>query len=738
MRRKILPALLGILSLASVTTRANDIEPGKEFYTVGRRPNPIVLDGNLSEWTGVPVLADPKFYVRNGAEGTPAGKGSGGINATLVLFEKCQICIDAQYTPDWTGPDDQTSAVQLVYDADNVYLGFVVTDEYHWNGQNSAWNGDSVQIMIANSNRTSQVALYNYALGGTESALGSIIVEHEAGPGGTEAFVARNTVTHRTTYEIKLPAASLGLTGPLTIGQQLGVGMAINDGDLLHPGQAGWGGLGAHSIVFGKTPSETALITLGTAGGGNDQLFFSAINPTIDFFAFRVNDKGASILDPTSVRLTIDGVIHTPTNAPKNLDATDYAYYPSRPFFPNADHSYLIVARDLLGQTVTSGGTFHTPPYAFLDASDKVTPNTDGPGFMWSIHQNADFTSNTISRALHQLNGLLGANLADPFATGPTFSFGSPQQPGDLPMTFEVEEVINLEQVAPTPNTQMPGLPGTGFSGQTDGVAVEITTFVDLPAGRHTFVVNSDDNFRTMAGHINDLFLGQTAGEFDVPTGRGAADTAFDIRVAEAGTYPFRTFYEEGTDAASIQWKMRKEDGTQVYLNDVANGGFRTWRRATGLRTGINMVSPLPGATGIGRFAPIFASIREGATTVDLSSVRLRLDGNLLSVTPTRAGNFVTVRYQTPTALGGSQHTATLSYTAGGTSRTQSWNFVLAPAFSVGIQRTGSDIDVTWTEPGVTLQESTDLINWSDLPTAGNSYRATPDPRRMVFYRLRK
>ena len=38
----------------------------------------------------------------------------------------------------WTGPDDQTSAVQVVYDNDKVYFGFVVTDDYHENAANSA------------------------------------------------------------------------------------------------------------------------------------------------------------------------------------------------------------------------------------------------------------------------------------------------------------------------------------------------------------------------------------------------------------------------------------------------------------------------------------------------------------------------------------------------------------------------------------------------------------------------
>src|SRR6266705_819134 len=87
---------------------ANDIEPGKEFYTVIRTPNPIILDGNLSEWSGIPVLADPKFSIP---------KGSGPTNGgTYVLFEEYN-------GGTWTGTDDQTSAVKLAYDGDNVYLG---------------------------------------------------------------------------------------------------------------------------------------------------------------------------------------------------------------------------------------------------------------------------------------------------------------------------------------------------------------------------------------------------------------------------------------------------------------------------------------------------------------------------------------------------------------------------------------------------------------------------------------
>ena len=162
MHKTIFSIIILGLCLGQITPQANDIEPGKEFYNATRIAKSVVIDGTLSEWAGVPVLADPKFAI-------PKGSGSGG---TYVLFEPY-----AGGT--WTGPDDQTSAVQVAWDANNVYFGFVVTDDYHENAANSAWNGDSIQLMIADSNRNSQIALYNYALGGIEGTLGDVIVDHE-------------------------------------------------------------------------------------------------------------------------------------------------------------------------------------------------------------------------------------------------------------------------------------------------------------------------------------------------------------------------------------------------------------------------------------------------------------------------------------------------------------------------------------------------------------------------------
>src|SRR5437667_887839 len=407
MQKKVL-LLLSVSGLLFVRhpVLANDIEPSKEFYTVIYTPQSIALNGVLDEWSGVPVLADPKFAVPQ-YSGTKA-------SPNYVLFE--------QYAGGtWTGPDDQTSAVQIVYDTDNVYFGFVVTDDYHENISGNAWNGDSIQIMIADAARTNIVALYNYALAGYEDNQGTlvpdpnltdqIIVNHQTLPNGnpspggdpacncpTEAVIKRDFTRKKTTYEIKMPKAALGITAPLKAGPQFGLGMAINDGDgaLVNgvqygqagqEGQKGWGGLGAHSIVFGKTPSETALVTLGTSVSGGDLLFLSSINQSFNSFTFRANDKGASIVNPASARLIIDGQTNTPTVSPKLVDATYFTYGPASPFPPNSDHTYSIEVKDTLRSTVTARGTVKTDMYSLdklhsyyaqIRSGSALTPDKGG------------------------------------------------------------------------------------------------------------------------------------------------------------------------------------------------------------------------------------------------------------------------------------------------------------------------------------------------------------------------
>ena len=137
--------------LVSLAAQANDIEPEKEFYTANRTDETVVIDGDVSEWRTDNNLEDPKFSIPKGS----------GDNGTLVTFEP-------HGGGSWTGPEDQSFGMEVAYDDDNVYVGVIVTDEYHEHAAGSVWNGDALQMMIADATRSSQVGLYNYSLGGVD------------------------------------------------------------------------------------------------------------------------------------------------------------------------------------------------------------------------------------------------------------------------------------------------------------------------------------------------------------------------------------------------------------------------------------------------------------------------------------------------------------------------------------------------------------------------------------------
>src|SRR5258706_6998071 len=125
MRTAILPFLSATaICLAPLTTRANDIEPGKEFYTVIYAPKPIVLDGDLSEWSGVPVLADPKFAICPGCEGVTTCSKFCGTNAypNYVLFDQKSTRLNSSPCP-------KSSAVFCLKNNDNAYLWVSVTED---------------------------------------------------------------------------------------------------------------------------------------------------------------------------------------------------------------------------------------------------------------------------------------------------------------------------------------------------------------------------------------------------------------------------------------------------------------------------------------------------------------------------------------------------------------------------------------------------------------------------------
>ena len=151
---------------------------------------------------------------------------------------------------------------------------------------------------------------------------------------------------------------------------------------------------------------------------------------------------------------------------------------------------------------------------------------------------------------------------------------------------FEIADVINLNKADGGGAGNFPGdalEPGLNVvTTDSNGQAAEILTYLTLPAGTITMGVNSDDGFQTSSGpNPSDAFGRVVLGEFD--EGRGAADTLFTFVVQQAGTYAFRTIWENGGGDSNIEWFTLDADGPKVLVNDVENGGIPAYRAASGL-----------------------------------------------------------------------------------------------------------------------------------------------------------
>ena len=228
-----------------------------------------------------------------------------------------------------------------------------------------------------------------------------------------------------------------------------------------------------------------------------------------------------------------------------------------------------------------------------------------------------------------------------------------------------VEGTINFNQVEGNvgnfnPNDPIPGIPG--FNDLNDGIAAEFLTFLALEKGFLTLGVNSDDGFQvSFAPALGDLET-VVAGFFN--GGRGAADTLFDVYVEEAGLYPVRLLWFEGTGGANVEFFSVTENGDKVLVNDPDHSeAIRAWRQAES-RPALVEVSPQGTALAQG----VEYVVVDGSVSVDSGSIALSMEGTDLDPAVDQSGGRTTISYTWPDGgyFPGGETTLVLSYTETG------------------------------------------------------------------------
>ncbi len=302
------------------------------------------------------------------------------------------------------------------------------------------------------------------------------------------------------------------------------------------------------------------------------------------------------------------------------------------------------------GSTHTVNLTYgsKTFAYAFTVVNATIIPataaaltgsvNTNNSGFRVRTHQTHE-TQSTASaqRAEQQLAGLLGANIADLSGTNSDGTFDA--------------ELINFEQNGNfagdiTGDASFPGIPGT--EGGYDNFAVEAVGYLRLQPGVYVIGGVSDDSMRLSVG----------SDPRDIVTSVRLADTLLGrvqttIIVTNAGIYPLRVLYSETIAAANLEVWNVDTNGNKILLNDRGTPGsisaYPTRTNNFSTTPFVSYANPEPGQSNVSPATKIELRITDDGTTVDTATLKLTLNGSLVTLpggAVSKVGKITSVTYQ--------------------------------------------------------------------------------------------
>jgi len=430
---------------------------------------------------------------------------------------------------------------------------------------------------------------------------------------------------------------------------------------------------------------------------------------------------GASMaVDPTSVALMVDGVAQT-VNATKSGDTTHVVQTGTINFAPGA-HTNLLTFQDAGANLYSYTWTFSVidlSTYAVmtLPATNRLDPSAidhTHPGFLIRAYQTdsaidpAGAQPNNILWTEQQLNGLHGANIGAPpssYVAPVGYAYGAYDWFwGNVVLAPGVIDFSGRNDVGAWSRGEFLwnndfNLVGIGFATTAnpyDNTTLDIGCWLEFPtAGTYVMTVTSDDGFKLSSPYANPL---NRASEFEIgrfdggrgiggPPDNGQAGPrgSYDymvVNVPEAGAYPFRLIWENGGGGAGLEWRMYQflPNGTlaQVLLGDT-NGvpSVQPYMVANSVAPFVTSVNPVNGGT-IQADAPIEIQLQDGTTTVNGTSVALKVNGATLSPTVTQSGGITTIQQAAPTDFwfNGNNMVELTFMDSGGTTRTYTYNFI--------------------------------------------------------------
>jgi hypothetical protein len=459
-------------------------------------------------------------------------------------------------------------------------------------------------------------------------------------------------------------------------------------------------------------------------------------------FTFTITDDATALL-PSSLQVKFNGANATVTT--NKIGSVTTVSYAAPALLPAGVTNTVAVQFTDNAQPPHNGSatfTFAESAYAALPpeaALPSTGVDTTQRGFLYRIHQIDSATSGVLAANIAHAEAQLAGLLTDPSSGKP---YANAATAGTQPDgSYLITNVLNFSYDTTAEQgsfTTANAHPDATFPGQSaansDNMAGEIVTYLDLKAGFYQFVVNATDGFRVTAASNPYDALGATVGLFDYRS--ITKETPFGVAVQTAGIYPIRLVWFRMTKApdnsgdASLEFYSVNSDGSKSLVNDSSDpkaikayskrtAGYGTYLKHAGPSS---FISPFLDGSDVG-FQTVDIIISDGSTNkVNTSSVSLSVDVTNRTTTASSANGLTTLSY-TPAGLQlpRMSHTATLVYAdSGGASHTNTWNFHLLRNYVLPAPLFFEDFESTAAGPNPTVPTGWVQQNFTGSEHAGN------------------
>lgn len=469
----------------------------------------------------------------------------------------------------------------------------------------------------------------------------------------------------------------------------------------------------AYRALVSTVPDRPFIVKANPVYNSADVLFYQPIVVTLEDGGMTANSTTGLTVNASSVTMVTDGTNSQTLSAVKTAGLTQVVQQHS-PTWTNwtfGTHSIALSFNDNLGTNYSYTWSFTVNPNANptnvtqIPGAFVVNTNTldfTQPGFrIRSFQQFARNQGNQQGFTEEAIEGLRGVNLADQSATGGN---GYYSVPGFLDYNLPAQTGPAGEYSFDNPLwSNSRGVPGgfgfgvnlparTPAGDLADDMQLDIEGWVVFPsAGLYTFLFNSDDGDTIMMPLANNpsnkaaLQLGiSDVGRGSAGPGQPVGGTYAVINIPQAGAYPLRILYENGSGGANLEFSAYswQPDGSLIktLVNDTtASNSLQVFQvSSTPVGPSITYMNPVRNAVDVLFNQANVIKITDGASTLVPGSVSLKTDGVTDSISLSKSGGVTTVLQNMGSSIWSqTAHTNILLYSDGVNSYSNWWRFTV-------------------------------------------------------------